>query len=1005
MSQISISLSLILVLCNALMTAGSALSAESDDLDQSVNATRDRLLDEAFDAIVERRYQAAAHVLQELEAKLTANELTPRDRITATQYGELLLMRCTMAYEQIKLSNSYLGLYQNGVQIRTMIESFRKGRSLLVTHWENAIHDDDVVQYAETQVLHAAIKRLLRAPPARLKKMPHQFIAYLAVASRDAGLFVEGYSYDDAIDCYDLSIRLSDTMSQCVKRETDFWINSQLLSLNRKAILLSNCGENRLAMAAQDESAKLLSRLPYNPYESAVHEMNSASFMSWIDVANADHHLQLAENHIQRLDTSIKENIANQHNLQSSLLHLRAVCASEKGETNEAVRLAERRINEAMDTQSASDAQLRPMWSNYAVYLIEAERFDDAVTAVKTSLELGNKVFPKDQFPNGHRKLSSTYSIAAQIMWRIGRLQEAKHYAQTANAMLEALFGSNSIPNPRLIDSRMQLVKSIASLGEHDQALSLAQQSMEQFDEFMSTIAFQAPTGDAQRYALDWQEARDSVLMLSLLRHNDPKLVYERILHHKGILFRAARRRLELSNQKSMEPLKLKLRAILKETNYLLQASPNNHRDRIAVLFEEYRRVVFELSGAERNQFKKLSLESIQNVLDSETCFVDFYRVRGPMLHDQYEYIAFVVTKSDVSVLRLGEARQIDSGIDRFLEEIATRKSGEATDLVRSLWKPLNDKVKGQPSKVKRLLICTEGAFDRCPFDAIPSVVKGGYLIHEYDSIEFLRSPSSLIEATNNAVINQGSQILLVGNTSQLSTPELSRIESTTKRSKPGVTVRKLEKQYASLTSVVYAMEDRNDMLYIAAHMSSKLMNSSMRSESAGGAILSWNPTDSPERSILQLQRGDVRRQEHEGLLRNFGVFTTSILLNDGVLDGATISEMKLGKALTLAVFAGCESNQPSQVTDSNGDYKNRICDSSSLAYAMHLAGAERTVASMWSVDSLMTEFIMGEFFQELCKGAEPGKALVNAKRHLIRNGNSSDCNLPIHFAAWKLLR
>lgn len=83
-----------------------------------------------------------------------------------------------------------------------------------------------------------------------------------------------------------------------------------------------------------------------------------------------------------------------------------------------------------------------------------------------------------------------------------------------------------------------------------------------------------------------------------------------------------------------------------------------------------------------------------------------------------------------------------------------------------------------------------------------------------------------------------------------------------------------------------------------------------------------------------------------------------------------------------LAVLSACDSNT-GRLVEGEGVF--------ALSRGFLVAGARRVVASQWPVDDASTAALMGDLFRRIGKGAEPARALRDAKRALRKNAAWSD--------------
>jgi len=132
-----------------------------------------------------------------------------------------------------------------------------------------------------------------------------------------------------------------------------------------------------------------------------------------------------------------------------------------------------------------------------AVAVHQAGRPVEALRLCQQVLQMRQKLYPVDQFPNGHADLAQSYTNLGFVLETLGQMERALPNYQQALRINQKLYPSDQHPNgnPHLLLSLNNLGYVLQSLGQGDRALPFFQEALEMCRKLYPAAKF--PNGHA----------------------------------------------------------------------------------------------------------------------------------------------------------------------------------------------------------------------------------------------------------------------------------------------------------------------------------------------------------------------------------------------------------------------------------------------------------------------------------------------------------------------------
>jgi CHAT domain-containing protein/tetratricopeptide (TPR) repeat protein len=601
-----------------------------------------------------------------------------------------------------------------------------------------------------------------------------------------------------------------------------------------------------------------------------------------------------------------------------------------------------------------------------------------ALEQCRLGLQMDQRLYPKDRYPNGHPALAASLNNLALGLQNQGKYSDAEPLVREALHMYRAL--SESDVTVRSEEGALTLVRT-------------------------------------QRLA------PDGFLSNARAMHHDPAEVYPEVWTSKAALTRVYERRTLAARATSADPRVPALLDRLKDrrrrrADLILAPTLGSSaaREQRATDLARYAKEIEELDGALRpllpavaraDQLAKATPADLQKVLPMDAAVVDF--LRSNLVEQDPEkpgadgvkravhYLAFVVTKDKVSWVDLGPAQPIETAITAWRRAITTRKDipPELPARVRGLtWARIRKEL---PPSVKVVYLCPDLALCRVPWAALPGDEPDTVLLEDYAIAVLPHSPFLLDKLSPpDRPAERPNGVLVVGGVDYDAHP-LRSAPLPAPRGEPPLTLRRnsrwpplpataaeasgvanaaARKKFASrtlegekaTTSAVLAELPQARCVHLATH--GFFADSEFRS--------AFRLEPEPFQRTLRGERvgtGGLSPMVLSGLV--FAGANRSDTPGRSVLTGEALVDLNLS-GLELAVLSACETGL-GEVADGEGCF--------GLQRAFHLAGTRDVVASLWKVPDQPTAALMALFYRNLWdKDMSPVEALRQAQLEIYRH-------------------
>ncbi len=611
--------------------------------------------------------------------------------------------------------------------------------------------------------------------------------------------------------------------------------------------------------------------------------------------------------------------------------------------------------------------------------------YGEAQVYFERALAMRQALYPKEQYPQGHRDLASSLGNLGGLFHAKGSYDEAKPVLQQCVDMQQGLAEIVLVAT-----SEVEAMNYLAQLPFVRDALT--------------SVCLQVPESDESNYSRVW---RGKAAVARMLQHRQAELFRQAAANP------AARRDIE-----RWSDVRGQLARLL-----LATADGLNHPERLALLQQltaEKERLERQLARAipafarhqslERSTYTKL-LEALPEhtvVLDlaSYTRFEQDRQIRGEKRRRRTpSYIGFVLAKGrPVRAVDLGPTAPIDEAVVAWREAIKGRQASPAAEVIRRLvWEPLARQFAPETTTV---VLALDGRLTGIPWAALPGDKPGTVLLEQYALATVPHAPFLLDRLTAPAPSTDDRGILLaVGGVAYDQAPKpvedektklellaarqpettrgrgdgwkdlpgaLDELNAVTQSARPRTVIR-LEGAGAGTAQLLRELP-RARWAHIATHgfFADPRIPSVLRPDPKLFSFIGSENVGAGLRNPLVLS-GLVLA----GASRPSADVDGSTRDDLGILTAEAIAGLPL-QDLELVVLSACETGL-GLVGGGEGVF--------GLQRAFHLAGAHNVVASLWRVDDQATAALMAIFYDQLWRQHKPPiEALRTAQLTLYRH-------------------
>lgn len=604
-----------------------------------------------------------------------------------------------------------------------------------------------------------------------------------------------------------------------------------------------------------------------------------------------------------------------------------------------------------------------------------------------------------------------TLSNLANLLRMRGRAAEAAPLLRQAVKIRELEFEAQ---HQLVARSRIRLALALGAMGQWDEAMSEMEQVLQANEVFLQATV--AVTSREQLFhALQQERLALDIFISMALRLPEPRratrLSYEAILRRKGLGAEAlAARRLPLLSERY--PRQRAALAELDHISSILSEHLVSSRHSVLDLREARARkqqLETELAAAIPEMrfeavWRSADAGAIRETLEEDCVLLEYAQFRpfnfdgvvtegDPEIHPP-RYLGFAVAKhSEVEMVDLGDAAEIDRGVTDFGKHLAGEASGlrhlaidddleervagsagleplqRAGERVRrAVWDPLFPVV----SDAKHILVAPDGLLGLLPFDLLP--VRGGELLLDAFLISNIGSGRDVIRFADRSSSSPSEPVIFCA-------PDFDFAESSKPAAAPqrdfvrgvnrlGVT-RVSPLPGAKLEGHKIQQLLPGSRIYEGASATESAMRG-LRSPLALHIAthgFSASPTDDSDNDEGMFHAGLVFAGANAALL---GI-PNDASAGDAILTGEEAATLNL-MGTELVVLSACRSGLGKTVPG-EGVF--------GLHRAFASAGARCVITSLWKIPDTQTTDLMTCLYQELIRGSSRAAALREAKRHM----------------------
>jgi CHAT domain-containing protein len=644
-------------------------------------------------------------------------------------------------------------------------------------------------------------------------------------------------------------------------------------------------------------------------------------------------------------------------------------------------------------------------------------KYADAETLYRETVAMFRRLYAQQDHPS----LAASLNYLANVLREQGKYADAETSSREALAMFRRLYPKQD--HPQLARSLNYLANVLREQGKDADAEPLYREALAMYRALARDYAAVRSEGEALTLVSTYPAARDNFLSNARAAKTAAATVYGEVWASKAALSRVYEQRALAARAAATDP---RVAALLdqltdrrrRRADLLLAPTPPDpatakQRDadlgqfakEIETLDRQLRPLLPTLERADK--LAHATPADLQKVLPADGAVVDFLRwtlfeqdpkVPGSKGEKQtVRYLAFVVTKENVSWLDLKEAQPIEKAVSAWREaitagqDIPTALPRKVRDLV---WAKVRQEL---PEQVKRVYLCPDLALCRVPWAALPGDKPNTILLEDYALATvphgvFLldklwpqdagpKRPTEVlavggvaydaaVPAQDKLASNRGDPLLKPGEKPGWTAltgaaAEVQGVRGATR--KKDLVCRILEKEEATTAAVLAALPKAR-FAHLATHgffadasfrsafqVDAELFKTTLRGERVGAAALS-------PMVMTGLVFAGANRPSTPGR---------------GIVTGEALVDLDLS-GLELAVLSACETGL-GDVAGGEGTF--------GLQRAFHLAGTRDVVASLWKVPDRPTAALMALFYRNLWeKDMSPVEALRQAQLEVYRH-------------------
>jgi len=676
--------------------------------------------------------------------------------------------------------------------------------------------------------------------------------------------------------------------------------------------------------------------------------------------------------------------------------------------------------------------------NNLGALLHTQREYANAEPIYRQALEMNQTLYPRDKYPTGHPQLATSLNNLGSLLQDQGEYAQAEPLKRQALEMKQALYPRDRYPtgNPHLARSLNGMGYLLQAQGEHAKAEPLFRQALQMYKQQAEQLARTAPEALALNHAATFPLTRDG--LLSTTRHlpGSDTRSYAAVWSTKAALTRVYQRRhLALVAAASDEVIAhayLQLQRLRGQRERLLlvpTSTGSSARD------DQLRQLNNTIDQTEKDLLPRLPAlkhhedlanlgpDALQKRLPPDAVLVDLLRYvhfeQDPTRPGRkgerrsVRYLAFIVSKQEVTRLELGTAKEVEEAVESWREAITARVPAEdkarrdheaklgrqSRQLRQLLWEPIHKQL---PPSTRTIYLAPDAALTRLPWAALPGQKQDTILLDDYALAVLPHGPFLLEQLmpgpprTVPRPVAEG--LVLAGGIRFDDKPEL--VQGTTRAPAIGAE--------GKLWSFLKGTEEERLLLQkLASTSGAKVTALLSGSEASVDRLRQELPrarfahlathgffADQHFRSVLQLDEklfdrsmsteGHIVQRIGEGArspLVLSGLVCAGANLPDtpdrGILSADAIAGLLLDD-LQLAVLSACDTGL-GDVAGGEGVY--------GLQRAFHIAGCRNVVASLWKVDDAATAALMTRFYGYLWLDKQPPlEALRKAQLDLYRH-------------------